>query len=114
MWIGARQLSRALVGDVHAAPLCPSQKEALLRSVTVDGRVCTATLTLKCHSRKLQAAVVSDVLSQSEVAVYLYVIHRGVGRILAYEARRTQVIVPGIFLRPPIAHVALAIELVSF
>src|SRR5260370_3183275 len=104
--------SRGFRRYVLAPNLAPSEEETLFGRESVDLGL---RLALQCihqsHEPEAQAAVVHRVLSDRQLAVQVHVFNGSERRIFLDEALRAFFELFGIFRGPPVAHVALQIEL---
>src|SRR4051812_47771846 len=103
------------VAGVFAPALSVADEEALLGSESVDRiKLLASSLILPGNVGQHQAAQVSDIFSQGELAIDLDVIHRYVLRILLGNTTGALVKLFTIFRCPPVTQIAMSIELTAF
>src|SRR5215469_8633715 len=118
VWISEDLLSNDLRAGVLAVVLCEADIEALGRGVTVNFLIQINPVILRslkvCDVRKNKPAIVSGVLAERQLAVDLDVIHRGERTIFIHQTVSAGLELLRILSRPPVAEVALAVELTPF
>src|SRR5437588_3992432 len=104
---------RASLLAPHAAE---SQEESLLRSIAVDllahfsGFVGGNHLP-QCHQSDARAAIVSGILSKCEPSIELQIVHSNEASVLISNATSPLFELFSVGCRPPVAQIALRIEL---
>ncbi len=96
---------------VFAPDLCPTHKEALVRSKSIGGLLRSVSQHIKQgHMSNAHAAVVGGVLAQGELAANVHVIDRDEAVVFIDEAGLEVVELLAVFVRPPVVQVALGIN----
>src|SRR5258708_12252318 len=113
MPIRSRPDCGGLGAHVHAAPLGPTEEEALLGGEAVDGGQVWRAFLLEGLRVQLQPTVVRNVLAKSQLSVHLDAVYRVVTRVLPHEAGGMLPVAPRVLGRPPIPHVAGTVEKVA-
>ena len=103
------------VAGVGTPALSVADEEALLGSEAVDRfQFLAAGFTLPGHVSQHQPAQIGDIFAHGQLAVDLDVIHGDILRILVGDATGALVKLFAILRRPPVAQIALGIELAAF
>lgn len=114
MRIGSHTASKRLRALILAPDLRVSQEETLFQSVAVELILVDAVVfkpAQQCHIGEADSGIVGAVFSKRQPSVYIHAFHRAEFRILVDQAIRPALEGFIVLLRPPIAQVAIRIEL---